>query len=304
MTHPQSGWADPNPPDPRNPRTTIILAVSGALLTALVVAALIGVVLFTAGDDQDGTAGEAALIAANTPTVDAFTRSILVAPVTISDQTAARTAELLEQIPVRADRGVRVVSGRQPGLYGATGQMSPCDAVTLANDLDADPATGRIWGLALGITPQQIPHYLNTLTAVVLLSDTWVTTHTPADGVPDPKQAVLQAGSAVLIDPLGVPRVRCASGSPLAPPDNDTLAHYRLDGEQWPAFSLQTVVAVKYAATDNSGAAAEFTLTDVDTGRQIVQPAGGVIDLGGASVPLPDPAVMNIPPDRPESRNR
>lgn len=304
MTHPQTGWADPDPPDPRDPRTTTILAASGALLTALVVAALIGVVLFSAGNDPDGTAGEAALIAANTPSVDTFTRSILVAPVTISDQTAAKTVELLDQIPIRADRGVRVVSGRQPGLYGATGQTSPCDAVTLANDLDADPGIARVWGLALGITPQQIPHYLNTLTAVVLLSDTWVTTHTPADGVPDPKQAVLQAGSAVLIDPLGVPRVRCASGSPLAPPDNDTLTHYRLEGEQWPAFSPQTVVAVKYAATDDPGAAAEFTLTDADTGQQIIRQAGGVIDLGGASVPLPDPAVMNIPPDRPESRNR
>ncbi len=304
MTHPQTAWADPDPPDPRDPRTTVILAVSGALLTALVVAVLIGVVLFSAGDAPDRTAGEAALIAANTPTVDTFTRSILVAPVTISDQTAAKTVELLEQIPVRADRGVRVVSGRQPGLYGATGQTPPCDAVTLANDLDADPGTARVWGLALGITPQQIPHYLNTLTAVVLLSDTWVTTHTPGDGVPDPKQAVLQAGSAVLIDPLGVPRVRCASGAPLAPPDNATLTRYRLEGEQWPAFSPQTVVAVKYALTDIPGAVAEFTLTDAGTGQQIVQRAGGVIDLGGTSVPLPDPAVMNVPPDRPESRNR
>ncbi|KUI25564.1 hypothetical protein AU196_22365 [Mycobacterium sp. IS-1742] len=304
MTHPQTDWADPDPPGTRDPRTTAILAVSGALLTALVVATLIGVVLFSAGDDSDRTAGEAVLIAANTPTVDTFTRSILVAPVTISDQTAAQTVELLEQIPVRADRGVRVVSGRQPGLYGATGQTTPCDAVTLANDLDADPDTARVWGLALGITPQQIPHYLNTLTAVVLLSDTWVTTHTPAEDAPDPKQAVLQAGSAVLIDPLGVPRVRCASGAPLAPPDSGTLTHYRLDGEQWPAFSPQTVVAVKYAATDNSGAAREFTLTDAGTGQQIVQRAGGVIDLGGTSVPLPDPVVMNIPPNRPESRNR
>jgi hypothetical protein len=304
VTHPQTDWADPDPPDRQNPRTTVILAVSGALLTALVVATLIGVVLFSAGDDSDKTAGEAVLIAANTPTVDTFTRSTLVAPVTISDQTAVKTVQLLEQIPVRADRGVRLVSGRQPGLYGATGQTSPCDAVTLANDLYADPDTARIWGLALGITPQQIPGYLNTLTAVVLLSDTWVTTHTPADGVPDPKQAVLQAGSAVLIDPLGVPRVRCASGAPLAPPDNRTLTQYRLEGEQWPAFSPQTVVAVKYAATDTPGAAAEFTLVDADTGQQIVQRAGGVIDLGGTSVPLPDPAVMNIPPDRPESRNR
>lgn len=304
MNHPPTGWVDPNPPEQSDPRTTVILAVSGALLTALVVATLIGVVLFWAGDEPDKAAGEAVLIAANAPTIDTFTRSVLVAPVTVSDQTAAETAELLDQIPLRADRGVRVVSGRQPGLYGATGQTPPCDTVTLANDLDADPGTARAWGLALGITPQQIPHYLNTLTAVVLLSDTWVTTHTPVDGISEPKQAVLQAGNAVLIDPLGVPRVRCASGAPLTPPDSDTLTHYRLEGEPWPAFSPQSVVAIKYAATGDPGVAREFTLTDADTGGQIVREAVGVIDLGGTSVPLPDPAAMNIPPDRPESRNR
>jgi Domain of unknown function (DUF6777) len=304
VTDQDYGWVDPNPPNPVDSRTPVILAVSGVVLTALVVATLIGVVLFAADDDKGTGAGEVVLIAANAPAAEPFSRSILVAPVSISNQVTTKAADLLAQIPVRADRGVRPVSGRQPGLYGATGDNYPCDVVTLANDLDADPETARIWGLALGITPQQIPYYLNTLTAVVLMADTWVTTHTLGDGAANPKQAVLQAGNAVLIDPLGVPRVRCASGTPLAPPDSDTLTPYRLDGDQWPEFAPQTVVAIKYAAADTPGSAAKFTLIDINTGQQVIRKAGGVIDLGGASVPLPDPAVMNIPPDRLESGNR
>lgn len=304
MTGQDYGWVDPNPLSAVDRRTPVILAVSGALLTAVVVATLVGVVLFAAGDDADKSPGEAVLIAANSPTTEPFSRSIVVAPVSISDQVAAKTAGLLAQIPIRADRGAPLVSGRQPGLYGAIGPVYPCDVITLANDLDANPAAARAWGLALGITPQQIPYYLNTLTAVVLMADTWVTIHTLSDGAAHPKQAVLQAGNAVLIDPLGVPRTHCASGAPLIPPDNDTLTHYRFDGEEWPEFVPQKVVATKYAAADTPGSATDFDLIDTNTGQQVVRSAGGVIDLGGASVPLPDPAVMNVPPDRPESGDR
>ncbi|MGV0715839.1 DUF6777 domain-containing protein [Mycolicibacterium sp. XJ662] len=295
---------DPNPPDPVDSRTPVILAVSGVVLTVLVVATLVGVVLFDAGDDNGKSADEVVLIAANAPVDEPFSRPIVVTPVTISAPAATKVAELLGQVPVRADRGVRLVSGRQAGLYGATGQTYPCDAVTLANDLDADPATAEAWGLALGITANQIPHYLNTLTAVVLMADTWVTTHTLSDGEAGAKQAVLQAGNAVLVDPLGVPRVRCASSAPLSPPDNGTLTHYRVDGDQWSKFAPQNVVAIKYAAADTADPATEFTLIDINTGQQVIRKAGGVIDLGGASVPLPSPAVMNIPPPNRESGNR
>ena len=304
MTDQDHRWVDPNPPSAVDRRSTVILAVSGVFLTAVVVATLVVVVLFAADDNADQSAGAVLMISANSTTDEPFTRSISVAPVSISDQVAAKTADLVAQIPVRADRGVPLVSGRQPELYGATGQAYPCDAITLANDLDADPATAKAWGLALGITIEQIPYYLNTLTAVVLMADTWVTTHTLSDGAAQPKQAVLQAGNAVLVDPLGVPRVHCASGDPLIPPANDNLTRYRIDGDEWARFSPLTVVAIKYAAADTPGSATEFTLIDVGTGQQVVRAAGGVIDLGGASVPLPDPAVMNIPPDRAESGNR
>ena len=295
-------WIDPNPPDPVDSRTPVMLAVSGVVLTVLVVVTLVVVVLVNADDKEDTGIGEVLLIAANAPADDAVSRSILVAPVSISASATAKAADLLAQMPIRADRGVRLVSGRQPGLYGTTGQTYPCDVVTLANDLDTDPATAQSWGLALGITPQQIPFYLNTLTAVVLMADTWVTIHTPIDA----KQAVLQAGNAVLVDPLGVPRVRCASSAPLTPPDNASLTRYRLAGDEWNGFATQNVVAVNYgAASDITGPADEFSLLDINTGQEVVRKAGGVIDLGGASVPLPDPAVMNIPPtNQPEGGQR
>ena len=293
---PPSRWIDPNPPDPANPRTTAILAASGVALTILVLSALV-VVVFTAGGGESGpTQGEAVLVAANTSVADPFTRSVLVAPVTISDQVRSKSQALLQQVPIRADRGVRLISGRQPELYGATGETFPCDVATLANILDADPLKAEAWGLALGLAPPQLPFYLNTLTPVVLTADTWVTAHTLAGSAVEAKQAVLQSGNAVLIDPLGVPRVHCASGVPLTPPANTDLTQYRLNGEAWTSFSPQHVVAVNYASADGGAAATEFALIDVNSGQQVVRTAGGTIDLGSAALPLPDPAVMNIPP--------
>lgn len=289
-------WVDPNQPSPINPRARLILAVSAVALTLVVVATLVAVLVFTRGHDSaQSAAGDVTLITRNTQTDDPFTKSILVVPVSISGEAAQKSATLLQQLPVRADRGVRPVSGRQPQLYGATGETYPCDAVTLANDLDTNATTAHAWGLALGLTPQQIPSYLNTLTAVVLMGDTWVTTHTLADGVAHPAQAVLQAGTAVLVDPLGVPRVHCVSGAPLTPPANQKLTEYRMDGDKWDGFSPQTVLATNYASAGAPGPLGDFTLIDVTSGEQVVRKAGGTIELGSSTVPLPDPAVMNVP---------
>lgn len=303
MTDQQTRWVDPNPPDPRSPRTTAILAVSGVVLTLVVVVTLVWVVLGKTDHDTGPAAEEAVVIAANVPVDKPFTESILVAPVSISHQANSKTSTLLQQIPVRTDRGVRLVSGLTPELYGATGETHPCDVTTLANYLDADAVTARAWGLALGLTPQQIPFYLNTLAPVVLLGDTWITAHGLSNGAAQAKQAVLQAGNAVLVDSLGVPRVQCASGSPLTPPDDGNLTKYRLTGEQWPDFAVQNVLAIKYTAVDSPSAAGELTLLDVTSGQQVTRKTGGIIDLGSASVPLPDPAVMNIPPDPPTHPN-
>ncbi|WP_068243656.1 DUF6777 domain-containing protein [Mycobacterium sp. ACS4331] len=287
---------DPNPPSPNNTRATAILAAAGLVLTAVVVVVLIAVVL--SASSRRSHLDDALLVAANAPSEQAFTQSVLVMPVSISDQARQRTAALLEQIPVRTDRGARPVSGLQPGLYGTTGTTAGCDVVTLANHLDMDPATGRAWALTLGLTPAQVPYYLNTLTPTILTADTWVTVHTlSADGTAA-KQAVLQAGNAVLIDPLGVPRTHCATGDPLTPPAYANLGDYRFDGEKWADFTPQNVVVVQYSSVDSSRSATEFTLIDVVTGEPVVRSVAPSIELGGTTMPLPDPAVMNVPPNR------
>ncbi|GAP52775.1 serine/threonine protein kinase [Streptomyces azureus] len=52
----------------------------------------------------------------------------------------------------------------------------------------------------------------------MLRADTGVTNHGFRAGRAAVLQAVLQAGTAVLVDDRGVPRVRCACGNPLRPP--------------------------------------------------------------------------------------
>lgn len=293
MTDPAGRWVDPNSPDPIDTRTPVILAISGVALTIAVVVVLIAVVLLVGGEDTgDPDAPRIELLTANAPVADPFTRSILVAPVTLSEQASAKAAALLHQIPIRTDRGIRLVAGRQPELYGVTSEPHACDVTTLANQLDAETSVAQTWGLALGLTTQQIPYYLNTLTPVVLLDDTWVSTYALTGGSNAQRQAILQAGTAVLIDPLGVPRVHCVSGGPLTPPANDDLAQYRVEGESWPGFSKQTVLAVAFGGAESTG---EFAVLDVTTGQPASRKAGGTIDLGPATVPLPDPAVMNVP---------
>jgi hypothetical protein len=289
-------WADPNLPDPVNSRTPVILAIIGVALTLTVVLTLVVVVVLRS-DTEEATGPALLLAPTNEPLADPHTRSILVAPVTISTQAASQSAALLQQIPVRVDRGVRLVSGRQPQLYGATGDTAPCDVVTLANLLDSGPDVAQLWGLALGLTGQQVPYYLNTLTAVVLMADTWVTSYSLTGGTDSPRQSVLQAGTAVLVDPIGVPRVQCASGSPLGPPANADLAQYRVEGTPWQGFSPQSTVAVAFGAPGTPSG--DFTLVDATTGQPITRKAGGVIDLGSSAVDLPDPVVMNIPPGAP-----
>ena len=300
MTDSQYEWLNSGPPQPDPVRTRLILAVTASLLTIAVMATLVTVVLTSTDSRRNGNMdGEIHLAAANITDGEAFARSILVVPIRISPESARRSADLLEQVPIRAERGVRVVSGRQDALYGATGEVRPCDVVALANDLDADTDTARLWALTLGLRPDQVPHYLNTLTEVVLMADTWVTEHVRTAGETRSEQAVLQAGNAVLVDPLGVPRVRCASSSTLTPPANTTLTRFQVVGEQWDGYTPHSVVAVQYSISSDPGAATEFNLVDVVTGQPVTRTVGGGIDLGSSQVPIPDPAVMNIPPTSP-----
>lgn len=154
------------------------------------------------------------------------------------------------------------VTGDLPALYAREGDTPACDVSALTAALAADPGRAAGWAGALGIPAEQAGRYASGLTPVLLRSDTGVTTYAVGgDGVVSDYPAVLQAGSAVLVDNLGVPRVRCASGNPLGPGNEPTGAGY--SGEAWRFFRQATVVYVDSAPAP----LAELTVLDLTRGE-------------------------------------
>ncbi len=137
----------------------------------------------------------------------------------------------------------RGVDGSAPGLYGGTQNVASCDVEKQVGALQKDPAKNKAFASVLDIQPSGVPGYLRALTPVQLRLDTRVTNHGYRDGAPTSYQSVLQAGTAVLVDDHGVPRVRCACGNPLLPPVAQKGTPKRT-GEAWPGYRPSNVVVV------------------------------------------------------------
>jgi len=88
--------------------------------------------------------------------------------------------------------------------------------------------------------PTGVADYVATLEPRVLLHDTRVTNHGFSGGRAVPLQSVLQAGTAVLVDAVGVPLTRCACGNPLAPPG--ASGSEVMSGPSWPGEQTPDVV--------------------------------------------------------------
>ncbi|MGA5406476.1 DUF6777 domain-containing protein [Streptomyces lavendulocolor] len=130
-----------------------------------------------------------------------------------SPQRPAAPAQRVSEGP-----GPVTVPGSTPGLYGGTPSVADCDVERQADLLTVDDAKAEAFARAAGIGPAGIGSWLRDLTPVLLRADTRVTGHGYRDGSPVPYQTVLQAGTAVLVDQYGAPRVRCACGGPLRSP--------------------------------------------------------------------------------------
>lgn len=158
--------------------------------------------------------------------------------------------------------GALAAEGSTPGLYGGSRDDQVCDAEGIADFLDGEPEKAEAFADALGIDVGSIRDRLIGYTPVVLASDTWVTNHGFADGEASPFPAILQAGTAVLVDELGVPRVRCSCGNPLAEPPVDDHRTDVTEGEAWDDFAPEEVTVVE------QGEELEVvTLIDVETGE-------------------------------------
>jgi hypothetical protein len=96
-----------------------------------------------------------------------------------------------------------------------------------------------------------------------------------------PFQAVLEAGTAVLVDDGGEPQVKLAGGTPLAPPedidDTDVDEGDALDLDElaqnpddaWDGFDPEEIVVI-----DGGDELDEFILVDVETGELFLRPVG------------------------------
>lgn len=208
-----------------------------------------------------------ALEAKGDPGSDAFTESVAgVAPDAFPETVVAQLAEVSTQFE---GEGIRVAPALTPGLYGETPGAVPCDVDALATAITADESPAKAWGDVFGMPTDDIPDFLGTLTPVVLTTDTLVTNHGYASGRAVPRSAVLEAGTAVLIDPRGVPAVRCACGNPLLPA-RDGIQLSETTGTAWTGYSADSVITVAPGAA----AATSFTVTDLSTGALVDRRAG------------------------------
>ncbi|MFJ9521784.1 DUF6777 domain-containing protein [Kitasatospora sp. NPDC101801] len=237
-----------------------------ALLTAVVVAAAVLTVVLTTRDSGGKTeaAPQVALqpVAATGP--DPFTGSVAVAATTAASTASAATTASA------TGSGARTVQGSDPGLYGGSRQVASCDVPRLAEFLGANPDRARAWAAVEGIDPGAVGDYLRALTSVVLRVDTRVTNHGFANGAATPYQAVLQSGTAVLIDAEGLPRVRCACGNPLLPPVL-SVTPPAFSGTPWPSFREQDVVAVSPAPSPLK----DVVVVDPSSGQSYAHQLGG-----------------------------
>ncbi|MGW2260510.1 DUF6777 domain-containing protein [Streptomyces sp. NPDC001780] len=146
-------------------------------------------------------------------------------------------------LPVRT---ARALPGSTPGLYAGVRSAATCDVERQIRYLTEEPVTARAFAEGAGITPAVLPGYLRGLTPVSLRADTRVTNHAFRGGTATAFQAVLQEGTAVMVDDRGLPRVRCACGSPLGRPVA-TRGQVRHKGGKWASYRPDRVVVVRPA---------------------------------------------------------
>ncbi|MGW1613612.1 DUF6777 domain-containing protein [Streptomyces sp. NPDC002285] len=240
---PSAGGTGAPGPGPRRPWWRSVPRV--AAIAVVVVAAVILAVVLSRGDGGGGNGttadGEVFLQAAGKTGPDPFTES------TATDSSAppATPTAATESAPSNAVRGV---DGGAPGLYGGSRNAAACDVEKQIEYLQAAPEKNRAFASVARVEPSDVPAHLRSLTPVQLRMDTRVTNHGYRDGAADGYQAVLQSGTAVMVDDRGVPRVRCACGNPLTPPvaQQGTL---KRTGDSWPSYRSSNVVVVVPSTT-------------------------------------------------------
>lgn len=219
--------------------------------------------------------GEVFLEPAADPGDDAFTTSVATTTTPLSSLrplpvTAPATTPTP---PADADTAPTALVGydaTRPGLYGGTRDNASCDVEALIAFLQANPDKAAAFAQVQGLGTAQLPGYLRSLTPLLLRNDTRVINHGFRRGTATPFHAVLQAGTAVLVDAYGIPRVRCACGNPLLPPQ-PVRGTPTYTGPAWTGFSTTQVITI---VNTTNVTVTEFVIIDATSGGYVTRAPG------------------------------
>ncbi len=250
-------------------RTAVAVAATALLLSVTALTAVVAVALTRDGSPSSRTV---TLIAANDPGPAPFTESVSTLDIDTTTLTAPPTSGSDHDGVGRATTlAARTVTARDRSLY-LRGTTSPCSQGRLIKILTADPDLARTWADTMGIDVDDISTYVTTLAAVTLATDVAVTNHTYSTSNAHPFQAILQAGTNVLVDAYGTPRVQCSCGNPLLEPTIGTDP--TIDGTPWPDFDPELIDHIEPTPEPLP----EIPTTDPDTGEDNPTPVGDTIE--------------------------
>jgi hypothetical protein len=213
-------------------------------------------------------------------------------------------------LPVQnSGAGAVPFDGAEPGAYAGERDVTTSRRDDLAAHLEGHPEAAAALVEALNkdpavtlsgpLTVAGLGTYLRTLTPVVLRFDIRVTDHGLDGHTAVPRQAVLQSGTAVLVDALGVPRIRLAGGSPLIAMQNVTGTPDYL-GVKWNGFDEKAIAAMRPTDTPLT----VLVLIDLRTRVAFDRPVGSLGDrdterTAGSVEPSTPPVVTTAPSTTP-----
>ena len=270
MTQPQVGTA---PGSSSNLYRNLLIGLVGLIIVGLIV----GLVVVLTGSDDSASA------------------SVRTEPISFAgeDPFAPAPVGTDEAIPPVEPAGTVTFDGGHIGLYGGTLNTTTCDKAQLILFLTQNPDKGAAWAGVLGIPVTQIPAYVTGLTPVLLRSDTLVTNHGYANGMATVIPAVLQAGTAVLVDDKGFPVTKCYCGNPLTPPTYYSPGYEpTYYGPRWQGFSGTSITIIQNSTTIIN----TYTLVDPRTKQPFERPRGSDGTLDTPENPTPTTAPTTQPP--------
>lgn len=246
-------------------------------LIALLAVTLVAAVGAGTSCHSKATGGELVLTGATDPGVNAF-----MPPAASPPPTSTQAAPTLQPHGDGTTVATQPLPGGRDGLYGGTVNNAGADREKVISFLGGHPAQAGAFVEALNsdptlywsgghpLTAVDIPAYLRELTPALLRLDTRVTDY-GFDGSLRALQSVFQAGTAVLVDALGVPRVRGCSGDPLIAPIA-LVGVPEVVGTPWPGYLPGALAAVEASAAILTN----FVLYDVLTGLYFNRPVGTI----------------------------